>query len=120
MMYRVRILSTLVVALVFGSGAAPAGARYYVDGTVLGGLMAEYEKFRDGDKSADAELAGKYIGYIQGVTDVYDYKVCVPNGTKAADLADTVTRYLKAHRNKWYRPALTLVYASIQEAYPCP
>ncbi len=100
--------------------AGTAAARYYVDGQDLGKLMAEYEKMRRGAKDANPEQAGRYLGYIQGVTDVYDYKVCVPNGTADEALADVVTEYLKAHRNKWYRPALTLVYASIQDAYPCP
>ncbi len=97
-----------------------AAARYYVDGKDLGQLMAEYEKVQRGDKDARPELAGKYLGYIQGVTDVYDYKVCIPNGTSDEVLAEVVTKYLKAHRKKWYRPALNLVYTSLQEAYPCP
>ena len=112
-----RFLACLISWLLL---ASPASARYYVDGQALGKLMAEYEKVQQGAKDADPELAGQYLGYIRGVTDVYDYKVCVPNGTADEALAAVVTKYLKAHRNKWYRPALTLVYASIQEAYPCP
>jgi hypothetical protein len=119
-MYSIRTRIVLPFILALGLASNPLGARFYVDGQVLGDLMVEYEKFRDGAKDASPELAGRYIGYIQGVTDVYDYKVCVPNGTDSKALADVVTRYLKAHRNKWYRPALTLVYASIEEAYPCP
>lgn len=119
-MPKFRSFLALVAGALIGLAAQPATARYYIDGQALGELMAEYEKFRNGDKNADPELAGKYVGYIQGVTDVYDYKVCVPNGTDAAELAEVVTDYLKSHRNKWYRPALTLVYASIHKAYPCP
>ncbi|MBZ7458983.1 hypothetical protein FMJ29_08380 [Klebsiella michiganensis] len=106
------ILKTMVLTsllMAFCSGAMA------MDGNELYKLGQSYK-----DKDASAFEAGRYIGYIHGIADVFSNDVfCVPENTRNGQIYDIVYLYLQNNPKDRTKGAAVLTLDSLTEAYPC-
>lgn len=86
-----------------------------MDGNELYKLGQSYR-----DKDASAFEAGRYIGYIHGIADVFSNDVfCVPENTRNGQIYDIVFLYLQNNPKDRTKGAAVLTLDSLTEAYPC-
>ena len=70
------------------------------------------------------------VGYAMGVHDMmsmlqmsgtrfFDWRVCLPAGVTARQVADVATRYLTVHPEKRHFGAVAQVAEALSDAFPC-
>jgi hypothetical protein len=85
-------------------------------------LLKEHEKFFLGDSSIDERASGIYMGYVQGVAEVYQHQglICVPDMFfDNYPLTTSVAKFLMDNTDKLELPARELVYNALVDEFPC-
>jgi len=113
------MMRNLIVATAFLITSYPAVANFY-DGNKLHDFMRDYELLEAKSPDADMKNAFFYAGYVAGISDAYNDLICKPENTQLGQLWGVVAKYLKAHPERWNRPASELILVALQDAYPCP
>jgi len=115
----------LAVLIIGGFGIVGQAKAGFYDGNKLMEFYKEYEKAEayTGDKSININWVddGKYIGYVTGVFDSHQSRLCQPEGDITVRAVCTIVgNYLKAHPESWGQPADAIILKALKEAYPCP
>ena len=93
-----------------------------LSGNDLFKMLQEYNKLFLGDSSINEREAGVYMGYIQGVAEIYQHQglICIPDGILGGSvLGMGIGMYLNFNQDKLELPARELVYKALVEVYPC-
>ncbi len=124
-MRRRACVAILAVLIIGGFGIVGLARAGFYDGNKL---MVDYKEFEKAesptgykDKSISWMQDGIFIGYVLGVFDSNDSKICTPDGNISIKAVCTIAgNYLKVHPESWGQPANKIVLRSLKEAYPCP
>lgn len=100
-----------ILALLLACSAHAAAQAQYMTGTKLLGMM----------KDDRAMMRAMAMGYVTGVADTHNDKVCVPDKTTVADITLVAQAYLQATQNRRRSSdaADVLVAQALLIAYPC-
>jgi hypothetical protein len=95
----------------------------WLDGNQLMERLREWEAVTE-RSTADADLffgTGMYIGYVLAVWDAEASRdrVCSSGNLGANQIGAVVSKFLKAHPERWSESALTLVGEALVTAFPC-
>ncbi|SJZ33498.1 Rap1a/Tai family immunity protein [Pantoea eucalypti] len=72
------------------------------------------------DKSGSSFNAGLYVGYINGIAEVFSGEVfCVPKNTRNGQLYDIVYLYLRDNPKFRTDSAGGIILKALSQAYPC-
>jgi hypothetical protein len=120
---RRRACAAILAALIIGGfgivGQAQSG---FYDGNTLIEWYKEVEKSAE-DKSQKIYLQGMFAGYVVGVSDALESKICwppEPEKVKVKAVSAIVGNYLKAHPEIWGQSGDVIILKALKEAYPCP
>lgn len=122
-------LMAVALAGLMSSGAAMAADTGF-DGNELLPQCQHFIALVDGGTAKTDEHydAGMCAGFVQGVfaSSVFysdgikkDEKFCVPNTVKYSQLVRIVVKYLKDNPKLLNENRMVLVWAALQDAYPC-
>ena len=109
----------LAICMTIISSGIQAGE---LSGKDLFELLKEHEKFFLGDSSIDERASGIYMGYVQGVAEVYQHQglICVPDMFfDNYPLTTSVAKFLMDNTDKLELPARELVYNALVDEFPC-
>lgn len=93
-------------------------AGYFYDGNDLVKAMREYEKAESKERDTDFSTAWLYRGYVIGVHDATSFMYGSRVNVGELQICAIVTKYLKAHPEKWNEPACDLIISALREAFP--
>jgi hypothetical protein len=113
-MSRAILVALVVVMLCFVAG--DRAVALLVDGNFL---LVRCAKGGTEKYVTDYQSISYCWGYITGVTDAIEARICVPNGVKVSQLAAVVTLWLRNHPEKLHLPAQDLIEDAFKEKFPC-
>jgi hypothetical protein len=102
-------------------------AEVFIDGNTLVEWMRGYDtnlKTKGRCLANDAKClesmvdAHNFFGYVLGVHDATNWKYSTPDGVMDNQLCAVVSKYLKAHPERWSYSAYSLVIDALKEAFP--
>lgn len=89
-----------------------------------GNKFVEYSKEMkkdSNDKTMKWYRVGHAEGYIAGIRDMLidlEY-ICVPTGVNGSQIDAIVLKYINDNPTKWNKPASSLVWTPLIDAFPC-
>lgn len=99
----------------------PIQASAYMTGNRLVECMRANERIEAGKSISTADIvhSSLYLGYIQGASEVtQDIAWSPPPESQLRQAIAIVTKYLKAHPERWNEPGYVLVIDALIEAFP--
>jgi hypothetical protein len=89
----------------------------FITGNSLLESMRGHEKFMAGDQG-DTAKALHFMGYVTAVNDTTNYMYGSMNNVSVNRMCAIVTKYLKAHPEKWNQCASELVIEALKQSFP--
>lgn len=115
--------AALVVILTGWFGVIGQAQAVFYDGNKL---MEDYKEYKKASTSSENQSIvwvsdGLFMGYVQGVSDALDSKICWPAGeeVKLKAVCAIVGNYLEAHPEEWGKSGDVIVLKALKKAYPC-
>lgn len=114
-------LHTLAFALITSFASINASAEFFKNGSDLSKEALAFDRVAEGRaSSADFQQSAAFNGYIAGAVDVlHRINICPPSGTTLDQIASIVSKYLKAHPERWGNPGEAIILNSLRPVFPC-
>ena len=101
---------------------AQSAMAQFVDGNKLNDLLDSDRRMKGPDfLSKDPANASRFLGYLQGVTDVgLEYgTICPPPAFAGTQLIGVIDKYLRNYPENWNQSGAWLVATALRQSFPC-
>lgn len=112
------VLAACLSMLSLVTATTPALAEFKTVNDLIPG-MREYMKEEAGFDEVDYGKINYYFGYVIGVFDAQETRLCRSKGVTQGQILSIVNNYINAHPEQWTRPAAVVVFQALKQAFPC-
>ena len=115
---RIRTFPLVCIFLIAFFIVHPADIVQPADGNWLVENMKDYEKWDNGDIIANKINVGTCYGYVLAIAHILYYENILDHYIDSRQDLAVVTKYLKAHHERWSEYAYILVIDALKESFP--
>jgi len=115
---RIRTFPLVCIILAAFFIVNPADIVLSADGIWLVENMKDFEKWDSGDRKVNRINAATYYGYVLAIAHMAYYENILDHYIDSSEDLAVVTKYLKAHPERWREYAYILVFDALKESFP--